>query len=191
MKAFAVLLLLLCVAAPAAAQPNLDKVPAPSKAAEPGSQDIPVGQLRVTGTVHVGQSAPDFTVVSSSGRERTLSRLKGDWLVLVFAEKREDFAALRDIHQQLLEAGLFVYGVCKDKPQRLRSYAESEQLPFELLADPTGEVSSLYGMYDWERRATTRGFVVLDRRSVVRLALQGPAPPEEVASLAHYTVAGY
>ena len=193
MKAFAVLLLLmLFVVVPSAAQQTVeDKVPAPSRVPEVGSKDIPVGQLRLTGTVHVGQSAPDFTVVSSSGRELTLSRLKGDWLVLVFAENREDFAALRDVHDQLAQSGLFVFGVCKEKPQRLRSYAESERLPFELLADPTGEVSSLYGMYDWERRATTRGFVVLDRRSVIRLALQGPAPPEEVASLAHYTVTGY
>lgn len=190
MKAFAVCLLL-CVAATAAAQSNLDKVPTPSQGTESGSQAIPVGQLRLSGTVHVGEAAPDFTVTSSSGRELSLSRLKGDWLVLVFAESREDFAPLREIHDQLLRAGTLVYGVCKEKPQRLRSYAEVQQLPFELLADPTGEVSALYGYYDWERRSTMRGFVVLDRRSIVRLALQGPAPPEEVVSLAHYTIAGY
>ena len=182
---------LLCVAAPSAAQPNLDKVPTPSQGTESGSQALPVGQLRVAGVVHVGQSAPDFTVMSSSGRELTLSRLKGDWLVLVFSENREDFAALRDIHERLIESGSFVYGVCKEKPQRLRTYAEDERLPFELLADPTGEISALYGYYDQERRATTRGFVVLDRHSMVRLALQGQAPPEEIASLAHYTITGY
>lgn len=190
MKAFAVCVLLF-VAAPVTAQPNLDKVPTPSPGNVPGTQALPTGQLRVAGTVHIGQAAPDFTMISSSGRELTLSRLKGDWLVLVFAENREDFAALRAIQPQLLESGSFVYGVCKEKPQRLRAYTEDQQLPFEILADPTGEVSALYGYYDQERRATTRGFVVLDRHSVVRLALQGQAPPEEVANLAHFTIAGY
>src|SRR5262245_63919407 len=106
---------MLCLVVPAAAQQTVeDKVPPPSLSPEVGSKDIPVGQLRVTGTVHVGQSAPDFTMVSSSGRELTLSRLKGDWLVLVFAENREDFAALRDVHDQLAQNGMFVFGVCKE-----------------------------------------------------------------------------
>jgi peroxiredoxin len=120
------------------------------------------------------------------GREISLS----DRAIIALCPRScEDFA-LAGFHDRC-EGGPLVYGVCKEKPQRLRSYAEVQQLPFELLADPTGEVSALYGYYDWERRSTMRGFVVLDRRSVVRLALQGPAPPEEVVSLAHYTIAGY
>jgi peroxiredoxin Q/BCP len=152
---------------------------------------VPLGQLRIAGTVHVGERAPDFTAVSSSGNERTLSRLKGDWLVLVFVQSREDFAKLRDLQSRLVDTGPLVFGICKDKPQRLRAYARSERLPFELLADDTGEISSLYGYYNWERRETTRGFVVMDRFGVVRLALQGQAPEDQVADLTRYTIAGY
>jgi peroxiredoxin Q/BCP len=187
-KTFVVCLLLLS-ATPALAETR-DKTP-PSRRAESGDRELPLGQLRLMGTVHVGESAPDFTATATSGRELTLSRLRGDWLVLVFAENREDFGALRDIQGRLLETGTRVFGVCKDKPQRLRSYAESEQLPFELLADDTGEISALYGFYSWERRATTRGFVVLDRQSVVRLAVQGQAPPDQVANLAAFTITGF
>jgi len=58
-KAFAVsLLLMLFVVVPSAAQQTVeDKVPAPSRVPEVGSKDIPVGQLRLTGTVHVVHSS--------------------------------------------------------------------------------------------------------------------------------------
>lgn len=190
MKTFVALLMLWTVA-PGLAQTTREEAPAPPVRPESQPQDVPLGQLRPTGTVHVGESAPDFTTVSTSGRELTLSRLKGDWLVLVFAENREDFGVLRDVEKKLADIGARMYGICKDKPQRLRAYVESERLPFELLADATGEISSLYGYYNWERRSTTRGFVVLNRQGVVRLALQGQAPPQQVSELARFTIVGY
>ncbi|TMQ72343.1 MAG: redoxin domain-containing protein [Candidatus Eisenbacteria bacterium] len=190
MKTFVVAWLLLLSVVPAAAQTREKSPPAPNRA-ETSAQDMPLGQLRLIGTVRVGQSAPDFTLTSSAGPDRTLSRLKGDWLVLVFAENREDFAALRAVQERLLDGGTRLYGICKEKPQRLRSYVEEQRLPFEILADDTGEISALYGFYDWERRSTTRGFVVVDRRSVVRLALEGQAPPDQVADLARFTITGY
>ncbi len=188
MKTF-VVVLLLCLAPLAAAASSRDTPPPPSRP-EASPQEMPLGQLRVAGTIHLGQTAPDFTAVSTSGRELTLSRLKGDWLVLVFAPNREDFGALRETSNRLMEYGTRVFGICKEKPQRLRAYAEAEGLPFELLADDTGEISSLYGYYNWEQRSTTRGFIVLDRWGVVRLALQGEAPPQEVADLTRFTVSG-
>jgi peroxiredoxin Q/BCP len=183
--------LLLWIPIPAAAQTSREKTPPPAARSDASAQEMAIGQLRLTGTIHVGDRAPDFTATSSSGRELTLSRLKGDWLVLVFAANREDFEAMSGIQSRLIEAGTRVYGICKEKPQRLRNYADEKQLPFELLADDTGEISSLYGFYSWEQRSTTRGFVVLDRLGVVRLALQGEAPPSQVADLAHFTIAGY
>ena len=191
MKTF-VVLFVLCLAAPAFAETSREQAPSPPPPVTGDApKEVPLGQLRLMGTVHVGERAPDFTAISTTGNERTLSRLQGDWLVLVFAESREDFAKLRDLQSRLFETGPRVFGICKDKPQRLRAYAESQALPFELLADDTGEISSLYGYYDWERRETMRGFVVMDRRGVVRLALQGQAPPDQVADLARYTIVGY
>jgi peroxiredoxin Q/BCP len=189
-KTFVVLSILLCIVAPALAETDREQSP-PAPSREGAATEVPTGQLRLIGTVHVGEHAPDFTAASTSGRELTLSRMKGDWLVLVFAESREEFTGLRDLQNRLFEVGPRVLGICKDKPQRLRAYAESEELPFELLSDVTGEISALYGYYDWQSRATTRGFVVLDRFGVVRLALQGQAPADQVADLARFTIAGY
>ena len=194
MKTFACLFVASLAVVPIAmAQSSAPKsTPAPVRQ-EPGSQsrDLPLGQLRVTGRVHVGEGAPDFTAPSSSGREVTLSRLKGNWLVLVFSENREDYASYDDVHQRLADVGVRLYGLCKEKAYRLRATVEEESLPFEIVADDTGEISALYGYYDWERRATAHGFVVMDRQGVVRLALQGEATPQQMADLVRFTVVGF
>src|SRR5262245_44130191 len=128
-----VLLCLLLIAVPVAAQTR-DEAPPPPVRPEAGTSEMPLGQLRVVGTVHVGDVAPDFTTASTTGRDLTLSHLKGDWVLLVFSQEREDFSQLRDIARSLAETGTRVYGICKDKPQRLRSYAEAQGLGFDLLA---------------------------------------------------------
>lgn len=194
MKSWAVVLIALVALAPAAlGQSSPSKSPKSIPRPEAGSQglDVPVGQLRVTGQVHVGEGAPDFTAPSSSGRDVSLSRLKGDWIMLVFAENREDFGSLHQTQENLATTGVRIYGLCKEKAHRLRSYVENEELPFELLADDTGEISALYGYYSVERRATTYGFVVLDRQGIVRLALQGQAPPRQVEELVRFTIQGF
>jgi peroxiredoxin Q/BCP len=195
MKSLVVAMIALAVLAP----PALGQGTPPTKSTtqnprtETGNQgqEMPHGQLRVTGQVHVGDGAPDFTAPSSSGREVTLSRLKGDWIVLVFAENREDFAALRRTQVELAGIGARILGLCKEKAHRLRSYVDSEGLPFDLLADDTGEISALYGYYNLERRSSTHGFVVVDRQGVVRLALQGQAPPQQVEELVRFTIVGF
>lgn len=181
--------------ASAQAQSNDPKAPAPvSPARQPrqeSSREMPVGQLRLAGRVYVGYPVPDFTALSTSGREVTISRRKGDWLVLLFLEAREDFRTFRAIHGQLTGAGAMVLGICKEKPQRLRAIADRDTIPFDLLADDTGDISALYGFYDIHRRFTTPGFVLVDRQGIVRMALQGQAPPEQVAALTRYTIVGF
>jgi peroxiredoxin len=192
MKAFIVALIaVMAVATQATAQTTPTKSTNPPTARPEGTgktQEVPLGQVRVTGQVHVGETPADFTVASTSGREVTLSRLKGDWIVLVFVEDREEFGGFRQTQEGLASVGARIYGICKDKAHRLRTFAETAHLPFELLADDTGEISSLYGYYSLERRASTHGFVVLDRRGIVRLALQGQVPPEQVEALAKFAI---
>jgi peroxiredoxin Q/BCP len=185
----------LAISAPLHAQSNDSKAPttpAPSRPPkQEGRQDISLGQIRVVGRVHVGAPVPDFTALSSSGRELTISRQRGDWLLLLFAEAREDFNTFRELHQDLRSTGAVVLGVSKEKPQRLRAIVERDSLPFELLADDTGDISALYGFYDLQRRFTTPGFVLVDRQGVVRMALQGQAPPDQIAALTRFTIVGF
>lgn len=194
MKTFALLFSALFALAPAAlAQSSAPKGSPPPVRQDPSSQerDMPLGQLRVTGQVHIGERAADFTAPSSSGREVTLSRLRGNWMVLVFAENREDYVPFLGVHDRILQSGARLYGLCKEKAYRLRAIVEDKGLPFEVLADDTGEISALYGYWNWERRATSPGFLVIDPQGVVRLALQGQATPDQVADLVRFTISGF
>jgi peroxiredoxin len=192
MKCFALSVLLLLSSPPALAQTDDAKsTPSSPVAIATAPHDAPTGQLRVAGNVRVGEIAPDFTAYSTADHEVTLSRMRGDWIVLLFAGNREDFAALRAVYDPAAGYGARTVGICKDKIQRLRSYADGQQLPFELVADDTGEISSIYGYYDLEQRATTPGFVVMDRRGVVRLALQGDVQPQSIVALVRYAIVGH
>jgi peroxiredoxin len=150
----------------------------------------PRATLSITGHVLIGDVAPDFDLTSSRDRQVRLSRQRGDWVLLVFAPDRDEFESYRTMNDDLSAIGVRLFGVCRDNPQSLRTLAEKQEIPFEMLADPTGEISSMYGLYDAQRRTCVPGFLVLDRRGVVKLAVMGQAvPPSQTLSLTSLTVA--
>jgi peroxiredoxin len=111
--------------------------------------------------------------------------------VMVFADRKEKFSPLVTIHEDLKTHGVSILAVCKEKAHSLQNYAKRQKLPFVMGADWTGEVSALYGHYDPERQMISPGFVLADRDGIVRMALQGQnLPPEQIAALVRYAVAG-
>jgi peroxiredoxin Q/BCP len=189
MKAFAVLVIPLLIASSAWGQSD----PKASTTSSRSTTSVPSGThavLTLEGHVLIGDVAPDFDLTSSRDRQVRLSRQRGDWVVLVFAPDRDDFASYRTINDDLTAIGVRLLGVCRDNPQTLRTIAEKSGLPFEMLADATGEISSMYGLYDGARRCCIPGFLVLDRRGVVKLAVSGQqVPANQVLSLTSLTVA--
>jgi len=141
--------------------------------------------VNVAGDAFVGESAPDFELDASHGRPQRLSKLRGDWVVLVFAERRAGFAGLETLYGALRRDGAKVLGVCDEKAHTLVRAQERDPLPFTIAADPTGEVSAMYGLYDRIHTTTTPGFFVIDRRGTVRLSVLGESvPPEQMLELA-------
>jgi len=189
MKAYAVLVVPLLLASPAWGQSELKTPPTPSRSTTPAPTSTHAA-LTVEGRVLVGDVAPDFDLTSSRDRQVRLSRQRGDWVLLVFASDRDDFTDYRSVNADLTAIGVRLLGVCRDNPQTLRTVAEKNDIPFEMLADATGEISSMYGLYDGSKRCCIPGFLVLDRRGVVKLAVSGQqVPPTQVLSLTALTVA--
>ena len=153
--------------------------------------ELSLPQLKMSGQIYVGELAPDFALTSSAGREVTLSRLRGEWVLLHFVPDRRDFAALQEAQPELADMGVTLVGVCKDNPQSLRSYVQREGVSYELLADATGEISAVYGLYDAAASASRSGFLVVDRNGKVRLALMGTIPPRQLVELVRYTMSGF
>lgn len=186
---FAVVMLLTMAGAIRADEPSKARDPVTS----PSGQQSPISpspqESRIQTQVYVGEQAPGFELDGSQGRPVRLAHLKGFWLLLVFADRRADLAALKEIEPDLRHLGVKPYGICTDKAHVLKAYAEREQLPITLLADVTGEISQLYGLYDTRMRQVRPGFVLINRQGVVRMALLGQKLPfDEMLALVKSSV---
>jgi peroxiredoxin Q/BCP len=124
--------------------------------------------------LRVGDRAPDFTLPSSSGPVRLADVLRSTAVVLYFYPRDEtagctaEACAFRDSYEVFTEAGAEVIGVSDDTVESHRSFAAHHRLPFQLLADPGGEVRRLYGVSAWLGLLPGRVTFVIDRHGIVR-----------------------
>ena len=90
----------------------------------------------------IGERAPDFALPDQDGREQQLSQLlNGQALILYFYPAdftpgcTKEACDLRDLHTQILSAGLRVVGVSPLPPDSHRRFRDQHALPFTLLSD--------------------------------------------------------
>ncbi|GLX98133.1 thioredoxin-dependent thiol peroxidase [Herbidospora sp. NBRC 101105] len=107
----------------------------------------------MTQRLEPGDAAPGFTLTSADGDDVSLDSLHGKRVVLYFypaamtpgcTKQACDF---RDNLAALTGKGITVLGVSKDKPPKLRQFAERDALTFPLLSDEDLEVHKAYGVY--------------------------------------------
>ncbi len=89
-----------------------------------------------------GTLAPDFELPDQDGRKRRLTGLlEGRALILYFYPAdftpgcTKEACDLRDLHTQILSAGLRVVGVSPQSPDSHRRFRDEHALPFMLLSD--------------------------------------------------------
>lgn len=101
--------------------------------------------------IQVGQPAPVFTLMDQHGKLQTLSKMRGQWLVLYFYPKDDtpgcttEACSFRDNIVAIKAKNTAVWGVSVDNKQSHAEFAKRHQLPFTLLADPGGKVAAQYG----------------------------------------------
>ncbi len=150
-----------------------------------------VGEPAIDSDVNIGSKAPDFTMDGSQGRQVRLSDLAGQWAVMVFTDDRAKLKPLGPIDADVRKLGARLYGIAPDAAEALKTYAERERIPFLLLSDLTGEISQLYGMYDFDNDVILPGVVLMDPKGVVRMIVLGPAlHGDEVLRLVRHTLLG-
>jgi len=178
--------------APAAhAQSDSKTAPPPAPSSSSSGSSTPQARVHVYGQVYIGDRAPDFKLDGADGKVVRPLRFRGEWVVMVFADRKEKLGPLASIHDEMRTLGVRILGVCKEKAHALHGYTTRQKLPFLLGADWNGEVSAMYGLYDYERSAISPGFVLVDRDGVVRMALQGHnLPPDQIGALVRYAVHG-
>jgi len=102
--------------------------------------------------VSVGSPAPEFELSDQNGRLHSLEDYRDQWVVLYFYPKddtpgctteacefRDNIFAFKELNAQIL-------GVSLDDVDSHKAFAENHGLPFPLLADADGVVSSAYGV---------------------------------------------
>lgn len=102
----------------------------------------------------VNSTAPNFLTESTSGSIFELSKdASGQACILYFYPK--DFTPVCTIEacefkstfDFFKDLGVKVYGISKDDIETHHSFKKAYELPFDLLADPEGEIASLYDAY--------------------------------------------
>ena len=145
------------------------------KATVPGGR----GKAPIIGQVYIGERAPDFVLDGSQGGQEQLSKQRGQWVLLAFGERYRDLAGLDTLDVHAREVGARVITVAHEKQQTLTSATARNHVNMLMLADATGEVSAIYGLFDWGANTIEPGFFVIDRDGMVRLAIVGKLFPSD------------
>jgi peroxiredoxin Q/BCP len=100
-----------------------------------------------------GDKAPGFTLPDQHGKPRNLAQLLGgEALILYFYPAdftpgcTREACDLRDLHTQILGAGLRVVGISPQSADSHRKFSEQYSLPFTLLSDEGKTAIQAYGV---------------------------------------------
>ena len=174
-----------CLAGAALAQtefkPAPSTPPAPTNRTPGGASQ---GPGRVTTRVAVGEKAPDFELTKIDGKPLRLSTLRGQWVMLWFVENRDSLTTVETLAAELEKLHVRTLAVCYDKTSALAQRVRGRVIAYTPLADPTGDIVSLYGLLDSNstRESVRPGFVLVNPIGDVRMALLGHQLPSADAS---------
>ncbi len=103
--------------------------------------------------LEAGQTAPDFTLPDQEGKKLTLSKLRGETVVLYFYPRADtpgcttQACGVRDRGADYKAVGARVIGVSPDTVESVRRFADKFDLDFTLLADADHAVADTYGTW--------------------------------------------
>lgn len=121
-----------------------------------------------TGTVAVGQPAPDFTLQSTSGKPLTLSSLRGQNVLLAFfplaftSTCTAELCDMRDDYDQFAQYNVVILPISVDAVPSLREFKRQHEMKTELLSDFKREASRSYGVLMEDAFMSTRAYFLID-----------------------------
>ena len=137
-----------------------------------------------------GDSAPRFTAKTHDGGEFRLEDRKGQWTVLYFfpwagtsgCTRQAD--AFRDNIAAIRTQGADVFGISTDTVESQAAFHQEEHLPFTLLADPEGAVTTAYGAKVPILTMSRRWTFIIDPTLTIRQVEHDVNPAEDAQRVA-------
>ena len=127
-----------------------------------------------------GDTAPNFTAATDGGGKLTLSKLKGQNVILYFYPKDDtsgctkEACGFRDLLPQFTKAKAAVIGVSRDSAASHDRFKAKYKLPFALIADEDGKLCQAYGtwveksMYGRKYMGIERSTFLIDKAGKLR-----------------------
>jgi peroxiredoxin Q/BCP len=103
--------------------------------------------------LQIGDTAPDFELLTDEGKSLRLSDLRGRRVVLFFYPKADtpgctrQACGFRDHFPRIETADATVIGLSPDQPPALAKWRAKERLPYTLVSDPDHAVAEAYGAW--------------------------------------------
>lgn len=131
--------------------------------------------------LHIGQTAPDFTLRDTQKNEVTLSNDRGHAVLLLFFPLAftgvctKELCMTRDNLTMYNNLNTKVYGISVDSIFSLGKFKEEQQLNFELLSDFNKKVSTAYDclyatFFNDMEGVSKRSAYVIDKEGIIRYA---------------------
>ncbi|UGY91618.1 thioredoxin-dependent thiol peroxidase [Streptomyces gobiensis] len=142
-----------------------------------------------------GDTAPAFTLPNADGKQISLADYAGRKVIVYFypaaltpgcTKQACDFT---DNLALLADAGYEVIGVSPDKPEKLATFREKEDLKVTLVGDPEKKVLEAYGAFGEKKlygkivNGVIRSTVIVDENGKVERALYNVKATGHVAKL--------
>ena len=123
----------------------------------------------------IGDTAPDFTAASTSGKDVILSSFRGKRNVLLAffplaftGTCTKELVCFTEDFDQFAGKGVEILPISVDSTASLREFKYKLQMKTELLSDFKRNVSRAYGVLNEERFYSNRAYFLIDKEGQVR-----------------------
>ena len=125
----------------------------------------------------VGDVAPDFSAASTSGKDVSLTSLRGKKNVLLAffplaftGTCTKELVCFTEDFDQFARKGVEILPISVDSTASLREFKNKLQMKTELLSDFKRDISRAYGVLNEDRFYSNRAYFLIDKEGGVRWA---------------------